>query len=168
MLRQSGFTLVELMVTVAVAAVLTAVAVPGIRDFVMTNRRAASVNALVSALALARSEALKRGQRTSLCRSSDGLDCNGSSWNAGWLVITDAGSALAIDGDDEILLAVSPGVENGFDLQSSVAGLSYNARGQMTFNGATFELCEQAATAIMGRDIVVSPSGRVRVEEKTC
>ena len=68
--RPGGFTLVELMVTLTVLAILVGVALPSFRDMILNNRRTAIVNDLVSSLLLARSEAIKRGQPVSVCASS--------------------------------------------------------------------------------------------------
>ena len=66
-----GVTLVELMVTIAVAAILLAVAVPGFRNLIVSNRLTATTNAFVAALNLARIEAVKRNARVTLCKTAD-------------------------------------------------------------------------------------------------
>lgn len=86
--RQSGFTLVELMVVVAIAAILAALAVPSFRSFINSTRQSSAVMQLVSDLNLGRSEAIKRNAHVLVCaRNSDGTDCAASTnWQAGWLV----------------------------------------------------------------------------------
>lgn len=91
----AGFTLVELMVTVAVLTITLAIGVPQMRTFVDKQQSRASQEALRSAINLARSEALKRSGRVSLCPiNSDGTKtCAGTtdvnSWNNGWLIFVD-------------------------------------------------------------------------------
>lgn len=88
--RQAGFTLTELIVTVAVAAILLTVGIPSFQDMFRRNRAAAHTNEVISALNLARSEAAKRGVRVSLCPSTDQATCSGgTNWNSGWIVFTD-------------------------------------------------------------------------------
>ena len=92
----SGFTLTELMITLAVAIILLAVGIPAFNSMVANNSAAAQVNEIVTALQLARSEAAKRGLRVSLCSKGDpdptDLSCGqGDEWVNGWLVFTDAG-----------------------------------------------------------------------------
>ena len=88
--RQPGFTLIELIVTVAVAAILLTVGIPSFQQMMRNNRAAAHMNEMISALNLARSEAAKRGVRVSLCPSTDQATCiDGTNWNNGWIVFTD-------------------------------------------------------------------------------
>ncbi len=161
----SGFKLIEMMVVVAIAAVIATIAIPGMSQFIKSNRRASTTNTLLGGFHLARSEALKRGQRVSVCKSNNGTNCvAGATWTDGWIVMSDSNTALTLDGTDEVLLYQTPGAEIGFTLTTGVNGLSYNARGAMVFNGGTFMLCDSAADPIEGREIIVSTTGRPRIE----
>jgi type IV fimbrial biogenesis protein FimT len=85
-----GFTLVELMVVVALIAILLAVAVPSFKSVVQRNRIAAQLNGFISDVHLARSEAIKRGLPVSLCASSDGANClETNTWHLGWMMFFD-------------------------------------------------------------------------------
>jgi type IV fimbrial biogenesis protein FimT len=86
--RQRAFTLLELMVTLVVAGILVGVGVPSFIDIVRSSRTATNVNELVTALSIARSEAIRRGGRISVCRSADGAACGGT-WEDGWIVFRD-------------------------------------------------------------------------------
>lgn len=83
-----GFTLVELLVTLAVMTVLLAIAIPNFRDTILRNRVSSANNALLSALGYARSEAIDRSQLVTLCPSADTTNCTtgGTTWGAGWMV----------------------------------------------------------------------------------
>jgi type IV fimbrial biogenesis protein FimT len=91
---QSGFTLVELLVTVAVLAVILALAVPGFRSFMQNDQQWVQQNSLVMSLNAARSEAIKQdvGGGVSVCASLDGLTCGpaGTAWSQGWIVLSPA------------------------------------------------------------------------------
>lgn len=84
----SGFTLIELMVTLAVLGILAAVGVPAMQALINANRLAGATGELTSALQLARSEAVRRGARVNVCRSADGSTCNNGStdWSS-WIVV---------------------------------------------------------------------------------
>lgn len=79
-----GFTLVELMVTVAVLGILAAVAVPAMTGLINSNRLAGTTGELTAGLQLARSEALRRGARVRICGTVDGVNC-GANWSR-WII----------------------------------------------------------------------------------
>src|SRR5262245_51428444 len=83
-----GATLIELLTTLALVAVLGMLAAPGFGGVLYDSRRAAIVNELFHALFLARSEAVKRGDIVTVCQSADGLNCAGKAaeWTSGWIV----------------------------------------------------------------------------------
>src|SRR5262245_55462328 len=88
-----GFTLLELMAAVAVFAVLLGVGVPAFTDVIRNNQISTASSDLVSALALARSEAMKRGVRVSICAAATQDTCAtgeaAKNWSTGWIVFTD-------------------------------------------------------------------------------
>lgn len=85
--RAQGFTLIELVVTMAVAIILVAIAVPNFRTSVQNNRMAAQINDLTADLSYARSEAIKRRANVSVCVTTDGANCSIGSWWSGRLVV---------------------------------------------------------------------------------
>src|SRR5687767_13501516 len=95
--RQPGFTLIELMVTLLVLSILVAAAVPSFREFTRNNRVVATQNDLITALNLARSEALRRSRNITVCPSSDGATCSaGTNWGNGWIVSVTGGQLLQV------------------------------------------------------------------------
>lgn len=161
---KNGFTLIELMVTLSVAAILLAVAVPNFVTFVQNNRLATQANDLVTMLNYARSEAIKRGARVTVCSSTAGNACAGSTtWDTGLLVFADADGDGVVDGG-ETVLQVRQGLEGSNSLRSStLTRVTYQASGFLFGFGAngTFKLCDARGTA-SARAIVVSNQGRVR------
>ncbi|MCB1919531.1 MAG: GspH/FimT family pseudopilin [Candidatus Competibacteraceae bacterium] len=87
--RQRGFTLIELIITMAIAAIVLTVGVPSFQAMMRNNRAATYTNQFMSALNLARSEAIKRGWRVVLCPGNQ-AGCNGNAWGNGWIVFIDA------------------------------------------------------------------------------
>ncbi len=82
--RADGFTLVELMVTVAMLAILSAIAFPSFQSTLRSNRVATATNEMIAAIALARSEAVRNNRGSSICASSDGQFVVAAGATAGW------------------------------------------------------------------------------------
>lgn len=161
-----GFTLIELMVTLAVLAILLTVAVPGLAMFVQNNRLAAQANDLVTALAYARSEAVSRAVRVAVCGRQDDLNCTGSGiWDGGFLVFVDADGNGAPDGAGDILRVRAP-MEGANTLRSNRAVVTFQPSGFSTGSNATVNLCDTRGDA-NGRAIILNNQGRVRVAAVT-
>lgn len=102
--RTSGFTLVELMVTLAVAAILMAIATPSFTSLINSNRLSGGANELVAALQTARMEAVRRNARVLVCRSENSQTCAGAGdlWPA-WLVFVDVDADGVLDANEPVL-----------------------------------------------------------------
>lgn len=99
-----GFTLIELMVTLSVLAILTTLGVPSFMATIRDNRLATTANEMLTDLAYARSEAVTRGGSASLCASSDGSHCATSgNWEQGWIVFADSNGDGVVDSGDSVL-----------------------------------------------------------------
>lgn len=138
MRRETGFTLVELIITVVVIGIVAAIAVPAWMEFVRRNRVATTANRLVAALHYARGKAVQSSNGVSLCASSDGSTCTGATdWSVGWLVYEDAND----DGDPDTgeVLRIWDGVADTLTLTGSSSQLTYQPTGTLT-NVASFDL----------------------------
>lgn len=160
-----GFTLVELMVTVSIASILLAVAVPSYQSIMRESRLTTQANELMTALHYARSEAVKRGMRVTICKSANGASCGGN-WSDGWIVFNDTGAAGAVDASDEVLRVFTALKGSTLGGGSNFANwISYLPNGRSRGNGnlpdGTFNLCNQGN----GRNIKVNNAGRPRVEK---
>ena len=166
--RCYGFTLIELAVTLAVGAILLALATPSLQRIINDNRLSAQANTLLSSLALARSEAIKRGQRVTVCKSADGISCSTTdAWSDGWLVFTDPTSPGSLDVGETVLARGEPlsgastlTTRNG-RLEHYIAyranGLSQGGPGPGSDD--EFKLCDPAGAAAM-RLITLNAVGR--------
>ncbi|MGM3275676.1 GspH/FimT family pseudopilin [Ralstonia sp. 24A2] len=108
--RSRGVTMVEIIITLAIVAILAVIAVPSFTGTIQRARTQSEANSLVNDLQFARSEAIKRGLPVSLCASSDGATCtNANAWDRGWIVFNDDNGSGAIDtSTDKVLRARAP------------------------------------------------------------
>lgn len=149
---QQGFTLIELMVTIAVVAILLGIAIPSFTDSTLASKLRTQANDLVAGAVLARSEAIKRNQTVTLCASSDGTSCTGT-WSDGWIVISSGGTVIM----------KHPATATGFLISSAQTSLTF----QPTGVGATAtSLVVCRATPSVGsqeRVVTISATGRASV-----
>lgn len=105
-----GVTLIELLVGLALLAILMAIAVPSFRGTAASNRLSASAAEVANTMALARSEAIRRGGRVTVCKSADGAACTlVGGWEQGWIVFVDttrAGANASVDAGEVIVSRV--------------------------------------------------------------
>ena len=156
--RAGGYTIIELMLTIAVLGVIASFAAPSFLNTIRINRIVTDNNEFVTALTLARSEAIKRGGRVTLCRSSDQATCTGGGWETGWIVFTDPANFGAVDPGEEVLRtweAASQGTTIRAD--GGVTGwVSFVASGETRAAGAnngTFRVCGSNADIAQARQI---------------
>ena len=166
MCRTAGTTLVELLTTLTIVAVLATVAIPSFHTFHLNNQRATVVNGFLHALFLARSEAIKRGQIVSVCRSSDGRNCESRTgdWRGGWIVFANRDRDDPPERDSgEDLIASSGGWPDG-SITSNRGAYSFRPTTQGVVNG-TIVFCDSRGSAY-ARAIIISHTGRPRVAQR--
>jgi len=99
-----GMTLVELLVAVTLVTILLVVGIPSYQGISTANRMAGEMNALISDLQYARSEAVKQGQTVTICVSSTGNNCsNSANWASGWIVFSDADGSQTVNSGEPVL-----------------------------------------------------------------
>lgn len=160
-ISQFGFTLVELMVTVAVAVIMLAVAVPGFNDIMRSNKLTTNVNSFVQALHLTRSEAIKSGGAT-LCASDNGTSCNGGDWTKGWILFPDFNLNGTLDAG-ETIVRVNEAMPVGVVLPTaSATTVTYAGSGFLNPPGTslTFVFCGGRTGTGAGRTVSVNRTGR--------
>ena len=166
----SGISVVELVVSLAVVAILATTGVPAFSGFIQSNRISESAFDVLGTINLARTEAVKRKTRVVLCRSADPTavtpSCGGSAntWTTGWLVFASGDTNNTYeDGTDTLLgigLVHSPSVTVITNTTSN-NNLEYNSDGTTNEGGGTarWAICDQRGGAY-GRQIEVPPHGR--------
>ena len=165
MKKRSGFTLVELMVTLVVAAVLLMVGVPSFIQTIRNNNTVAQVNRLVTSLNLARSEAVKSGVQVTMAKT-------GAQWEGGWQLFTDQDRDGVVDAGDTVL-KVYGALRQGYTLRTGANfsnWVGYLPTGVSRGNGGsndTFRLCADNQVTAEGRSVVVNTVGRIRMDKGT-
>ncbi|SED42039.1 type IV fimbrial biogenesis protein FimT [Pseudomonas anguilliseptica] len=163
-----GFTLVELMITIAVAGVLLAIAVPSFTDLIRNNRSQAAANELVSAFNAARAEAVKRGRRVSLCPSVNGTSCSGTAWQSGWIVFVDtAASDTTSTATVGTVLNHRSAMPTGATATGSATFIRYSGLGFAPVR-QNITVQTSSCTGQNARLISFSSSGRINVQKVAC
>jgi len=170
--RDKGFTLYELLVTLAIASVLAAMSFR-VGAVLHDSRLSTTANELLTHLALARSEAVKRQLPVSVCKSANGMQCNGDlSWADGWLVFVDIDRDGNIDADDTIVWTSSrPGELMRFVYRGFPGGtprfVTFLPTGFTNEQNGTFYICDHRGAGPT-REVVLDKPGRARgVDQST-
>ena len=170
--RQRGFTLFELMIVLSIAAVLAALAVPGMHSFLQTQQQISAVTNLMTSLSYARSEAIKEdvpvtgvnctGTGVCLCASANGSTCDpAGNWNNGWIIYSSANNANGA-------LEATGALQTGLTLTANPATPAVTFQPNGTSNVAaltTFTLCDSRGAAY-AREVEVDVTGRVQASSK--
>jgi type IV fimbrial biogenesis protein FimT len=171
--RAGGFTLLETLVVLALLGILVAMAAPAMSDMRARHQLQAHAEGLLDSLVLARSEALRRQQRVSLCARVTNMTCDANGhWHQGWLVFVDANNNALRD-EGEVLIethAPLPAVLQLGVTNTVKAYFSYGAEGRsMSTNGAfmagTWRFCR--ASSSVGWQVVSNALGKPRIEKYT-
>lgn len=163
MKKSSGFTLLELIITVGIIGVVTAIAIPSVGVYVKNDRLTTNINTLVSHLAFARNEAITQSQQVVLCISTNTTSCTGTNWAQGWIVFSDLnGNGVVNSGSDTVLRAYQAlGSNNTLTSTAIATQVIYDNRGFTSTPAGTFSLCDDRGVSNI-KAIAISNTGRVR------
>ena len=166
-LGQYAFTLTELLITISITSILLGSSAPLFTGIIMNNRVVSISNGLLTALHIARSEAVKRNQDVTLCKSSDSLSCGGS-WSDGWIIFSDFDHDRRLDPVDGDTLLYTKKFERlefviSWNAFRSDNYIQYNSQGFIHSNNGTFKLCPPNNDVHYARAIIINRVGRARV-----
>jgi type IV fimbrial biogenesis protein FimT len=183
--RQQGFTLIEVMVVVLLIAILSAIVIPGLSSFVQDGRVSANANEFISAITLARTEAVKRGRLVTMCRSANADEgaastclASGDDWASGWIVYEEnttsnapgsgVGSRSTGAGAETIILRRGALLSNMIvKANPSITSITFNTFGEAVgaAGGASLGF-DFSVSQKEPRKVCISRTGRVQVIPK--
>lgn len=161
--RQRGLTLIELVATVAVIAILTGVGVPSFQSLMANQKQTTAINSYIASFQQARMRAVAQASQVVLCPSSNGITCTGGlSWDQGWLIYDDDNRNRRHDAG-ETVVAVFAALPTGLGATSSIGRpqLVYRSDGSVSGSNLRLTLCDQRGTDY-ARSVVVNNHGRPR------
>jgi len=184
MRKNEGVTLIELMVVLVVLAILISLAAPALHSLLARWAADTASASLVDDFRYARSEAIKRNDFVTICRSTDGVSCAGliGSWHTGWLVFVDRDSDGVVDAAASSPVPTLPDdvlrVQQALPWVESAEPLSGNAHKQFKFRptglapGYQSNMVLTVSTSVSGGTVLlcVTSTGRIqqRPGQSTC
>lgn len=154
--HQSGFTIIELMITLVVAAVILMLAAPSFRDFIANNRLTTTTNSFITAISFARSEAVKRTNNVRVVAVSPS---SANEWGGGWQVVDNGGNVLRVFQSDASIVTM--------DDTNDVTTLTFDSRGFLAnlAGGTSISICDNR-DGETGRRITISATGRPQLNRE--
>lgn len=161
-IKQTGFTLIELMVTLSVLAILLTIGIPNLQMFIQNSRLQSQSTSLMGDLNYARAEAVRLGSPVAVCASANGAACSGAlTWETGWIVFNDRNGNGVVDAAELPILRAAPALGGGNTMRSARALVRFNAQGYSNGFNDTFRVCDVRGVG-NARSVVLSNQGRVR------
>ncbi len=173
--KQSGFTIIELLVAMVVVAILTAIAGPSFNALIDSNARRTQLASIGGDLRHARGEALGKRVEVVICSSTDGTTCSGNAdWSNGWIIFLDRNANQAPDYgtntcalDEDCLISSQAALTQQVTLNSDSNFVVFSRLGERDGGSSTFRLCSEDALAINDVDnshtVSIAASGSVSV-----
>jgi len=164
---EHGFSLIELMITLGVGALLLTIGIPSFQAFAAGNQQASEINSFIRHLNLARSSAVKTGRDHVLCPSRDLVWClDDMRWQAGYILFEDDNENGLRDPQELLVHANRPTGKIGIDMQSTSKRklIIYRADGHSAGSNLTLTFCDPE-DKVAPRAVILSNSGRARISE---
>jgi len=170
--RHAGYTMMELLMSLTIAAILAAIAIPGFKYVTSSNRIATEVNGLLGDMLFARSEAVKEGQTVTLCASIDGLNCSGAGtdWQGGWMVFLDT-NGDGVRQNSEAIIRVQPafsGTDTFVATTPTFSKVTFNRLGYAptgSANTINIALHDSTSNTNWTRCVAINPIGSAVTEK---
>jgi type IV fimbrial biogenesis protein FimT len=168
-LRSAGFTLVELLAVILIAAILMGIGVPSYRSVTTSSRVATEINTLLFDLQFARAQALKEGESVTACPSTDGESCaDSSSWQSGWIVFSDPnGDAVVDDGETVWRSQKAFSGHDTLEAADDLSSVTFNRAGlalNLPDAGTVLTLHDRNSNAVFTRCLSITTAGMMTTQ----
>jgi type IV fimbrial biogenesis protein FimT len=167
-----GYTLMEVIITMSIVAILMTIGIPSFRYITNANRIAGEINGLLGDMQFARAEAIKEGQNVSVCVSANGTSCSGptiNTWQNGWIVFSYPANTGVVDALGETVLRVQPPFSSTdtFVASNTVGVVTFNREGYATgiLNGALITLQTAPSTTSGTRCLSINLVGLMKTQK---
>ncbi|HRN61219.1 MAG TPA: GspH/FimT family pseudopilin [Luteimonas sp.] len=166
--RDAGFTLLELLIAVAILVVIVGVAIPSSARMLGHLRTTAALESLTTHMSLARMAAVTRRRPTILCPSTTGTSCgSGTDWSGGWMLLVDSNGNRRPDPDDEVLRVDLTPTSRALGVTGTRGRpfLRYLPDGRSAGSNLTLSVCSRDGH-LLG-NVIVNNAGRPRSSRPT-
>ncbi|WP_279330984.1 GspH/FimT family pseudopilin [Solimonas fluminis] len=164
-----GFSLMELLITIAVIGILMGIAIPSFRQAALASELRATANSLLVATVAARSEAIKRNAVVALCPSSNGSSCGGT-WEQGWIVscATSDNINCTAGGSNRLVLQAEGSAAAGVRViaQGGATTLNFDPTGAAA-TAQVFKICRERPLGNQERVLTLTATGRGSITKTT-
>ena len=172
-LRQDGYTLAELLVSIAIVSTVVAAAVPEMANMLASMRLRSGMSALCDGLRLTRDEAIRRNGRVAMCKSADGRRCTKQGdWSQGWIIFHDPNNNADVDPGESVLYSEPPmtgtiHVSGNTPVSNYVSYTSFGKAKLLSdaFQAGHFTVCAHSATSTEAYLVYIGILGQPRVEK---
>lgn len=164
--HSKGFTLIELIVTLSIATIISVAAIPAMYTIITKQQIRSQAYELVASINLTRSEAIKRGHPVMLCKSEDGQTCEEDiEWDRGWLIFADTNGNKKYEPSETIIRTYDK-VPGKIQITNSRKNVAYRASGRLSSQNGSFRIKDRSGE-MKTRKVIISRGGRVRTEDET-
>jgi type IV fimbrial biogenesis protein FimT len=166
--NSQGFTLIEVLMVIAIAIIVVSIGIPSYQTSIKNNRKTTAINDLRTALSLARSSAITRRERVTVCRSNDGAICNAGAgsgnWSQGWMIFTNPNNGNTVLNSGGVLLRVHGALKGDISYignNNVINQISFSPQGLARGSNGTITYCDTRGVTQAGA-LVIAVSGQVR------